>query len=49
MRQRLRDKYQIEVKIVPNNWLNGNRMSTHLFNTEKEVDSLVAALTRELA
>ena len=49
LRQRLRDKYQIEVKIVPNNWLNGNRISTHLFNTEKEVDSLVAALTRELA
>jgi len=49
LRQRLRDKYQIEVKIVPNNWLNGNRISTHLFNSEKEVDSLVAALTRELA
>jgi selenocysteine lyase/cysteine desulfurase len=29
--------------------LNGNRVSTHLFNTEQDVDALVAALKQELA
>lgn len=48
-RQRMRDKHNIELKIVPKNWLNGNRVSTHLFNTEQEVDALVAALRVELA
>ena len=35
--------------IVPKNWLNGNRVSTRLFNTEKGVDTLVSALEVELA
>jgi selenocysteine lyase/cysteine desulfurase len=35
--------------MVPAQWLNGNRISTHLFNTEGDVDILVAALKTELA
>ena len=46
--QRMRDKHNIELKVVPKNWLNGNRVSTHLFNSEPDVDALVAALKTEL-
>ncbi len=45
---RLRARH-IEVKVVPGQWFNGNRISTHLFNTEQDVDALVAALKVELA
>ncbi|MBI3567979.1 MAG: aminotransferase class V-fold PLP-dependent enzyme [Gemmatimonadetes bacterium] len=45
----LLQKHHIEVKVVPGNWLNGNRISTHLFNTEHDVDALVEALRSELA
>ena len=48
-RIRLRDKHNIELKVVPKPWLNGLRVSTHLFNTEAEVDLLTAALRTELA
>ncbi|MEP6619774.1 MAG: aminotransferase class V-fold PLP-dependent enzyme [bacterium] len=48
-RKLLRDKYKVQLKVVPKNWLNGNRVSTHLFNTEQDVDALVAALRAELA
>ena len=47
--QRLRDRHNIELKIVPKNWLNGNRVSTHLFNTEQDVDALATALRAELS
>ena len=47
--KRIRDRYNIELKVVPKNWLNGNRASTHLFNTEQDVDALIAAVKRELA
>ena len=47
-RQRVRDKYNIELKTVPKNWLNGNRASLHLFNTESDVDALASALKTEL-
>jgi selenocysteine lyase/cysteine desulfurase len=36
-------------KMVPKNWMNGIRDSTHLFNTNQDVDVLLAALKRELA
>ena len=42
-------RINIELKVVPKNWLNGNRASTHLFNSEQDVDALIAALKRELA
>jgi len=48
LHQRLREKHNIELKVVPKGWLNGNRVSTHLFNTEQDVDALVAALKVEL-
>lgn len=47
--QRMREKHNIELKVVPKNWFNGNRVSTHLFNSEQDVDALVAALRIELA
>ena len=47
--QMMREKHNMELKVVPKNWLNGNRVSTHLFNTEQDVDALVAALKQELA
>jgi selenocysteine lyase/cysteine desulfurase len=47
--RRMRDKRHIELKVVPKNWLNGIRASTHLFNTEQDVDALVAAMKAELA
>jgi selenocysteine lyase/cysteine desulfurase len=47
--ERLLDKHKAVVKMVPGQWLNGNRISTHLFNTERDVDALVRALKTELA
>ena len=47
--QRLLDTHKAVVKIVPGQWLNGNRISTHLFNFERDMDALVAALKAELA
>ncbi len=46
---RLLDRHKVVVKMVPKNWFNGNRISTHLFNSERDVDRLVAALRAELA
>jgi selenocysteine lyase/cysteine desulfurase len=45
----LRDKHQIIVKMVPKVWLNGIRLSPHIFNTEDEVDSVLRVLRAELA
>jgi selenocysteine lyase/cysteine desulfurase len=47
--ERLLQEHKVVVKMVPTQWLNGNRISTHLFNTESDVDALVQALKRELA
>jgi selenocysteine lyase/cysteine desulfurase len=49
LHERLRRKHNIEVKVVPGNWFNGIRISTHLFNTEQDVDAVVLALKEELA
>jgi len=48
-RKRMLDRHNIELKVVPKVWLNGNRVSTHLFNSEQQVDALAAALEAELA
>jgi selenocysteine lyase/cysteine desulfurase len=37
----LREKHQFVVKMVPKTWLNGIRVSTHIFNTDEEVDRLL--------
>ena len=47
-RKRMSEKYKIELKTVPKDWLNGHRVSTHLFNTEWDVNRLVEALKIEL-
>ena len=47
--QMMRSKHDIELKMVPKNWFNGIRVSTHLFNTEQDVDTLIATLTNEVA
>jgi selenocysteine lyase/cysteine desulfurase len=49
LHQRLMERHRVEVKVVPGNFLNGQRISTHLFNTERDVDALVSALRAELA
>lgn len=46
---RLFKQHQVIVKVVPVNWMNGHRISTHLFNTDGDVDALLAALKAELA
>lgn len=45
----LRERHRIVVKMVPKHWLNGIRVSTHVFNTEDEVDLLLRVLRAELA
>ena len=45
----LLSKHQVVVKVVPGNWFNGHRISTHLFNTADDVDALLMALRSELA
>lgn len=48
-RQKMHEIHRIQLKGVPKQWLNGIRVSTHLFNTEQDVDALVTALRKELA
>jgi selenocysteine lyase/cysteine desulfurase len=45
----MRTRHNVELKMVPKNWMNGIRVSTHLFNTEQDVDALIVALKTELA
>ena len=49
LQQRLHQAHRVFVKVVPGNWFNGQRISTHLFNTEADVDALIRALGSELA
>ena len=49
MQRALLAKHQVMVKTVPANFMNGNRISTHLFNSEQDVDRLLTALREELA
>ena len=44
-----RERHNVVVKVVPKNWFNGHRISTHLFNTDNDVDALVRAIRVELA
>src|SRR5262249_48940314 len=46
---KLRTVHGVEVKGVPREWLNGQRISTHAFNDERDVDRLVAGLRAELS
>lgn len=49
LQQRLLQQHHVLVKVVPADFLIGQRISTHLFNTERDVDALVTALKTELA
>jgi selenocysteine lyase/cysteine desulfurase len=49
LRLRLQERHRVVVRGIPPEWFNGLRFSTHIFNTEEEVDSAVAALRAELA
>jgi selenocysteine lyase/cysteine desulfurase len=44
----LREKHKIIVKTVPKRWMNGLRLSPHIFNTETDVDHALDALHAEL-
>ena len=48
LQQKLLDTYKIAVKVVPSQWLNGTRLSLHLFNNEEDVAALVDALRKEI-
>lgn len=41
---KLMNEHKVVVKVVPENWFNGLRISTHLFNTDADVDALLRAL-----
>lgn len=41
-------RHRVLVKVVPAAFLNGQRISTHLFNTTRDIDALVTALRAEL-
>ncbi|MGQ0560090.1 MAG: aminotransferase class V-fold PLP-dependent enzyme [Sphingosinicella sp.] len=47
--QRLRDQHGIIARGIPREWFNGLRFSTHIFNTEREIESAVTALRVQLA
>lgn len=48
MRQRMRDRHRIILKMAEQRWFNGIRFSPHIFNDEAEVDRAVAALDSEI-
>lgn len=48
VRDTLRARYAITVKMVEKRWFNGIRLSPHVLNTESDVDAVLQALGREL-
>ncbi len=42
-------KYAIVIKVAEKRWFNGNRISPHIFNTEKDIDMAIKAIRTELA
>ena len=45
---RLYQRHKVVVKVVPSQWFNGHRVSTHLFNTPDDIDALIAGLKGEM-
>jgi selenocysteine lyase/cysteine desulfurase len=48
LRDRLRERHRVMVKMVEKRWFNGIRISAHVFNTEADVDKALEALRIEL-
>jgi selenocysteine lyase/cysteine desulfurase len=48
LRERLREKHRVIVKMVEKRWFNGIRLSAHVFNTDADVDAALEALRIEL-
>jgi selenocysteine lyase/cysteine desulfurase len=46
---RLRERHGIMVRAIPADWFNGLRFSTHVFNTQAEIEAATAALRAELS
>jgi selenocysteine lyase/cysteine desulfurase len=49
LRIRLAQRHNVMVKSAEPRWLNGLRLSPHLFNSERDVDLAIAALRAELS
>jgi len=49
MVRKLHDEHRLVVKMVPKEWMNGIRLSPHIFNTTVEVDSALEILRGELS
>jgi selenocysteine lyase/cysteine desulfurase len=45
---RMRERHGIIARAIPAEWFNGLRFSTHVFNTEAEIEAAAAALRAEL-
>jgi selenocysteine lyase/cysteine desulfurase len=48
-RDLLLKKYGIVIKVAEKRWFNGNRISPHIFNTEKDIDAALKAIRTEIA
>lgn len=49
VRERLRERHKVVIKLAEKRWFNGIRLSPHVFNDEGQVDAALAALKTELA
>jgi len=49
VQRRLRLRHKIVIKQGEERWFNGIRLSPHVFNTEAEVETALAALQLELS
>ena len=49
VRDSLRNKHNIIVKMVEKQWFNGIRLSPHILNTDADIDAVLQALRLELA
>ena len=47
-RDLLLSKYGIVIKVAEKRWFNGNRISPHIFNTEKDIDAALKAIRAEI-
>jgi selenocysteine lyase/cysteine desulfurase len=47
-RDTLLKKYRIVIKVAEKRWFNGNRISPHIFNTERDIDAAIKAIRAEL-